>query len=126
MAVRLQTASEAGLHLLPNSVCTPLATASHLTEDCRLRSRSAVLVQDCEFFISILGTKILTPDRIMRRTGKYWGLILTSASLSVLSTSLIARWDKNYPSEFELWFDIVPNALGVSSLITSTLIVSHT
>ncbi|PVG04170.1 MFS general substrate transporter [Serendipita vermifera] len=90
MAVRLQTASEAGLHLLPNSVALSIGSVG--------------------------------AGLIMRRTGKYWGLILTSASFSVLSSVLIARWDQDYPSEVELWFDIVPNALGVSSLITSTLI----
>jgi hypothetical protein len=40
--------------------------------------------------------------------------------------SLISRWDKGSLSEFELWFDIVPNALGYASLLTSTLIVSQT
>jgi hypothetical protein len=125
MAVRLQTASEAGLHLLPNSVGILSNIAILFTDKCRSLCQLVVSVQDCKFIAVDMGPNYRPSDRIMRRTGKYWSVILISASLSVFSMSLISRWDKGSLSEFELWFDIVPNALGYASLLTSTLIVSQ-
>lgn len=62
----------------------------------------------------------------MRHTGQYWRLIMLSTTLSLIATIRIAFWDRENTSEFELWFDIVPNGLGFSATLTSTLIVSIT
>ncbi|KAH7887923.1 vacuolar amino acid permease [Phlebopus sp. FC_14] len=57
----------------------------------------------------------------MRRTGKLYNLTLASAALTVLASVLVALWNDE-TSTFHLWFDIVPQGLGMASLITSTLI----
>lgn len=57
----------------------------------------------------------------MRRTGKLYCLTLGSAFLMLLATLLVARWSNNSPP-FHLYMDIVPQGLGMASLITSTLI----
>jgi hypothetical protein len=62
--------------------------------------------------------------RIMRHTGKYWTLTVVSALFTVCANVLISFWDEKHTSDFELWFDIIPSGLGVSSIITTTLIVS--
>ncbi|PVG04171.1 MFS general substrate transporter [Serendipita vermifera] len=77
MAVRLQTASEAGLHILPNSIAQSLGGVG--------------------------------AGLILRYTGKYWGSAVIGAGLLLLANMLIACWDRNSTSEFEFWFDIVPN-----------------
>jgi len=60
----------------------------------------------------------------MRQTGKYWTLTVVSTLLLVCANVLISFWDEKNTSSFELWFDIVPSGLGMSSVITTTLIVS--
>jgi len=60
----------------------------------------------------------------MRHTGKYWTLTVVSALLMVCANVLISFWDEKDTSSFELWFDIVPSGFGMSSIVTSTLIVS--
>lgn len=59
---------------------------------------------------------------MMRRTGKLYTLTLVSAALAVSSTVSICFWNK-HTSQWHLWLDIVPQGLGMSSLITTTLIV---
>lgn len=59
----------------------------------------------------------------MRKTGKLYILSLSSALLAVGATVLVALWNKN-SSSFNLWFDLIPQGFGMSSLITTTLIVS--
>jgi len=88
-AVRLTTSSQAGFHLLPNSVALSLGS--------------------------------LFAGWIMRRTGKLYYLTIGSALLTVIACSMVATWNENTPT-FDLWFDIVPNGLGGSSVITSILI----
>jgi hypothetical protein len=44
-----------------------------------------------------------------------------SALLSLLANVLTSLWNDD-TSEFHLWFDIVPQAFGMASLITTTLI----
>lgn len=58
----------------------------------------------------------------MRRTGKLYGLTLVSAILCVAAAVLVVMWNEN-SSAFHLWFDIVPQGLGMASVITTTLIV---
>ncbi|EIW82224.1 vacuolar amino acid permease [Coniophora puteana RWD-64-598 SS2] len=58
---------------------------------------------------------------LMRRTGKLYTLTLCSALLTVLASALVACWNDK-TSQFHLWFDVVPQGLGMASLITSTLI----
>jgi len=58
---------------------------------------------------------------LMRRTGKYWMLIMSSALLVFLTSVLLALWNNNTAS-FDLWLDIVPGGFGGSSVITATLI----
>jgi len=57
----------------------------------------------------------------MRKTGKLYILSLSSALLAVGATVLVALWNKN-SSSFNLWFDLIPQGFGMSSLITTTLI----
>lgn len=59
----------------------------------------------------------------MRKTGKLYGLTLVSALLTVAAAILVVFWNDN-SSSFHLWFDIVPQGLGMASVITTTLIVS--
>lgn len=61
----------------------------------------------------------------MRRTGKYWFLGITSASLSLFGSGLISLWDRKKTSDTELWMDITFNGVGFSSMLTATLIVSR-
>ena len=58
----------------------------------------------------------------MRKTGKLYGLTLVSCALGILATTLVACWDEN-SSQFHLWADVVPQGLGMASVITTTLIV---
>ena len=60
----------------------------------------------------------------MRRTGKLYGLTLVSCALGILAAVLVACWSDN-TSQFHLWADVVPQGLGMASVITTTLIVSH-
>lgn len=68
-----------------------------------------------------ISTGSLFAGWLMRRTGKLYTLSLGSALLSVLAATLVALWNKD-SSWFSLWFDLIPQGFGMSSLITSTLI----
>ena len=59
----------------------------------------------------------------MRRTGRYWWLTVLSSLGTVVASLLITLWN---PSTWwaDLWLDIVPQGLGMASVITTTLIVS--
>ncbi|TCD71312.1 hypothetical protein EIP91_011083 [Steccherinum ochraceum] len=88
-AVRLNSSTDAGLHLLPHSVA--------------------------------ISTGSVFAGWIMRRTGKLYGLTLVSCALGILAATLVACWNEN-SSEFHLWADIIPQGLGMASVITTTLI----
>ncbi|KAG8955270.1 hypothetical protein FRC03_011230 [Tulasnella sp. 419] len=88
-AVRLLSATDAGLRLLPNAV--------------------------------ILACGSVGAGLIMRKTGRYYYLCLGSAVLSVITSVLMIRWNPS-SAAWHMWIDILPNGLGISSLITSTLI----
>ncbi len=59
---------------------------------------------------------------MMRRTGKLYTLTLVSSGLTILAAVMVVFWNEN-SSAFHLWFDLVPQAFGMSSVITTTLIV---
>ena len=59
----------------------------------------------------------------MRSTGKLYTLTLASTSLGILAGVLVSLWNFN-TSEFHLWLDLTPQGFGISSMITTTLIVS--
>jgi hypothetical protein len=61
---------------------------------------------------------------IMKRTGKYWLLLVIAALLAVLSTVLTTFWDVNTAS-WRLWFDGIPFGLGLAAGGTGMLIVSR-
>ncbi|KAJ3520520.1 hypothetical protein NM688_g9151 [Phlebia brevispora] len=58
---------------------------------------------------------------VMRKTGKLYGLTLMSALMTVVAAVLVVFWNED-SSSFHLWFDIVPQGLGMASVITTTLI----
>ncbi|KIJ56179.1 hypothetical protein M422DRAFT_57657 [Sphaerobolus stellatus SS14] len=58
---------------------------------------------------------------LMRRTGKLYVLTFSTALMTVLGCALVSLWHED-THKFHLWFDIVPNGFGTSSVITSTLI----
>ena len=58
----------------------------------------------------------------MRHTGKLYSLTLVSCGLTVVAATMVAFWNEN-SSWIHLWFDIVPQGLGMASVITTTLIV---
>lgn len=58
---------------------------------------------------------------IMRHTGKLYSLTLVSCGLTVVAATMVAFWNEN-SSWIHLWFDIVPQGLGMASVITTTLI----
>lgn len=60
---------------------------------------------------------------IMRATGKYYLLLLASASLVVLGSGLIATWNDSTPN-LRFWLDPMPAAFGVTGVTTALLIVS--
>lgn len=60
----------------------------------------------------------------MRRTGKFYYFTILSAVLGIISSVLIASWSQK-SSPLHLWFDITFSGFGMSSLITTTLIVSR-
>lgn len=60
--------------------------------------------------------------RVMRKTGKLYGLTLVSAVMTVAAAVLVVMWNED-SSAFHLWLDIVPQGLGMASVITTTLIV---
>lgn len=61
-------------------------------------------------------------SRLMRKTGKLYHLTLASAGMSVGACFLVSRWSEDTLA-YHFWLDIVPQGFGMSSLITSTLIV---
>ncbi|PBK72922.1 vacuolar amino acid permease [Armillaria solidipes] len=91
-AVRLYSATESGLHLLPHSFA--ISTGSLFA-----------------------GWYAL----VMRRTGKLYTLTLASSAMTLVASVLILFWNDS-SSTFHLWLDIVPQGFGMASLITSTLI----
>lgn len=64
----------------------------------------------------------LARHRVMRKTGKLYTLTLASCALTIYATVSVATWNE-HTSQFHLWFDIFPQGLGMSSVITTTLIV---
>ncbi|CAE6435084.1 unnamed protein product [Rhizoctonia solani] len=92
-AVRLNSASESGLHLLPNAVGLVLIAVS------------------CGSVFA----------GMMRRTGKLYWLTIASAAGALLSAALISSWNES-THHLHLWLDIAFGGFGMSSLITSTLI----
>lgn len=59
----------------------------------------------------------------MRRTGKLYSLTLISTSLGIVASVSVSLWNFN-TSELHLWLDLTPQGFGISSMITTTLIVS--
>ena len=51
-------------------------------------------------------------------------LTVISAIFLLSANVLMSFWDEKRTSNFELWFDIIPSGLGLTSVITTTLIVS--
>jgi len=88
-AVRLNSSTDAGLHLLPHSVA--------------------------------ISTGSVFAGWVMRRTGKLYTLTLVSCFMTVIAASMLVFWNED-TSWFHLWFDIVPQGLGMASVITTTLI----
>jgi hypothetical protein len=58
----------------------------------------------------------------MRKTGKLYSLTVVSSLLMLLSSFLVIFWNEN-TSPIHLWVDIVPQAFGMASYVTTTLIV---
>ena len=58
----------------------------------------------------------------MRRTGKLYTLTLASCAMTIVATTMVACWNDRTP-QWHLWLDIVPQGLGMASVITTTLIV---
>lgn len=88
-AVRLNSSTDAGMHLLPHSVA--------------------------------ISTGSVFAGWIMRRTGKLYGLTLVSCAFGITAAVLVACWNE-HTSQFHLWADVVPQGLGMASVITTTLI----
>lgn len=59
----------------------------------------------------------------MRRTGRLYTLTLVSCFMTVIAASMLVFWNGD-TAWWHLWFDIVPQGLGMASVITTTLIVS--
>ena len=59
----------------------------------------------------------------MRHTGKLYTLTLVSCFMTVIAASMLVFWNED-TAWWHLWFDIVPQGLGMASVITTTLIVS--
>ncbi|KAE9410275.1 vacuolar amino acid permease [Gymnopus androsaceus JB14] len=94
-AVRMYSAANSGLHLLPNSIA--ISTGS------------------------VFAGWQNTNNRMMRRTGKLYRLTLCSGFMCILASISIVLWNDD-TSQIHLWFDIVPSGFGMASLITTTLI----
>ncbi len=61
----------------------------------------------------------------MRKTGKLYILTLMSSLMMIIASLLVAFWNEK-TSAIHYWFDLVPHAFGMASLITTTLIVRTT
>ena len=61
-------------------------------------------------------------SRVMRRTGKLYGLTLLSALCTLYAGTMVAMWNEN-SSQWHLWTDLIPQGFGMASVITTTLIV---
>ncbi|EKM59678.1 uncharacterized protein PHACADRAFT_87775 [Phanerochaete carnosa HHB-10118-sp] len=88
-AVRLNSSTGAGLHLLPHSVA--------------------------------ISTGSVFAGWVMRRTGRLYTLTLVSCAMTVVAAITVASWNDDTPT-WHLWLDIVPQGLGMASVITTTLI----
>ena len=62
--------------------------------------------------------------RVMRRTGKLYGLTLLSAMCTIYAATMVAMWNDN-SSQWHLWSDLIPQGFGMASVITTTLIVRY-
>lgn len=69
-----------------------------------------------------ISTGSLAAGYIMRHTGRLYWLTIFSALSATSATLLITQWNDN-SAAWHLWLDIMPQGLGMASLITSTLIV---
>lgn len=69
-----------------------------------------------------ISTGSLFAGYIMRHTGRLYWLTVFSALLATSATLLITQWSGS-TATWHLWLDIMPQGLGMASLITSTLIV---
>lgn len=61
----------------------------------------------------------------MKATGKYYILLLVSASLVVLGSALITTWTSDSTSELRLWMDPLLFGFGAAGVSTALLIVSN-
>ena len=61
----------------------------------------------------------------MSKTGKLYTLTLMSSLMTIVASLLVAFWNEK-TSAIHYWFDLVPHAFGMASLITTTLIVRTT
>lgn len=61
-------------------------------------------------------------SRVMRRTGKLYGLTLLSAMCPLYASTMVAMWNDN-SSQLHLWSDLIPQGFGMASVITTTFIV---
>lgn len=61
-------------------------------------------------------------SRVMRRTGKLYGLTLLSAMCTLYAGTMVAMWNDN-SSQWHIWTDLIPQGFGMASVITTTLIV---
>ena len=52
------------------------------------------------------------PHRLMRRTGKLYGLTLTASFLSIFASLLASTWNQNTP-DFRFWADLLFQGLGL-------------
>lgn len=83
------------------------------------RFRRLVRHKTIDFVISDAQSDL---SRVMRKTGKLYGLTLASCGLTIVAAVFVVMWNEN-SSPFHLWFDIAPQGLGMASVITTTLIV---
>ncbi|KAJ7068112.1 MFS general substrate transporter [Mycena amicta] len=58
---------------------------------------------------------------LMRRTGKLYTLTVAAAATSLFANILVIFWNEN-TAPWHLWADLIPQAFGMASFITSTLI----
>ncbi|KAF8631154.1 hypothetical protein AX15_002499 [Amanita polypyramis BW_CC] len=58
---------------------------------------------------------------LMRKTGKLHALTLLSSVMSIIANLLVASWNEKTPA-IRYWLDLIPQALGMASVITTTLI----
>lgn len=93
VAVKLQSSSSAGVHLLPYSV--------------------------------LIGFGSLMVGWYMRRTGRYWGIMVASGAIVLLSCALLLAWRVDSPA-WILWLAPSPAGFGYAGVLTSTLVALMT